>query len=67
MALSAVSGLVLACSDMIEEEDASAFLDLLDRIPFGLLMMMASELRGIAIRLRLLPACCISLRGAQHR
>ena len=40
MALNAVSGLVLACSDMIEE-DASTFLDLFDRIPFGPLMMMS--------------------------
>lgn len=46
MALNAVSNLVLACNDMIEE-DASAFLDLFDRIPFGPLMVMASELRGI--------------------
>lgn len=46
MALNAVSNLVLACSDMIEE-DASAFLDLFDQIPFGPLMMLASELRGI--------------------
>ena len=46
MSLNAVSTLVLACSDMIEE-DASAFLDLFDKIPFGLLMAMANELRGI--------------------
>lgn len=46
MALNAVSNLVLACSDMIEE-DASGFLDLFDNIPFGPLMIMASELRGI--------------------
>jgi hypothetical protein len=46
MTLSAVSNLVLACNDMIEE-DASAFLELFDRIPFGPLMMLASELRGI--------------------
>lgn len=46
MGLNAVSSLVLGCADMIEE-DASAFLDLFDKIPFGPLMMMASELRGI--------------------
>ncbi|PSJ57392.1 hypothetical protein [Pseudaminobacter soli (ex Li et al. 2025)] len=46
MALKAVSTMVLACHDMIEE-DASAFLDLFDKIPFGALMMLANELRGI--------------------
>lgn len=46
MGLNAISNLVLACNDMIEE-DASAFLDLFDRIPFGPLMMLANELRGI--------------------
>lgn len=46
MALKAVSNIVLACKDMIED-DASAFLDLFDKIPFGHLMMLANELRGI--------------------
>lgn len=46
MALNAISSLVLACNDLIEE-DASAFLDLFDRIPFGPLMAFANELRGV--------------------
>lgn len=46
MGLSAVSILVQACSDMIEE-NASAFLELFDQIPFGPLMVIANELRGI--------------------
>lgn len=45
MSLWAVSDLVTACADIVED-DASALLELFDQIPIGPYMAMANELRG---------------------
>jgi hypothetical protein len=45
VSLNAVSGLLQACPDLVEE-DTSALLELFDQIPFGPYMVIANELRG---------------------